>query len=46
MGEQVLKFLGMGFTIVLIGLFLKHSSDINTLISGYNTTLKTLEGAA
>ena len=46
MGEQVFKFLGLGFTIVLIGLFLRHSSDINQLFQTYNNTLGTLEKAA
>lgn len=45
MGEQVFKFLGLGFTIVLIGLFLRHSSDINNLFETYNKTLGVLEKA-
>lgn len=44
--ENVLKFLGLGFTIVLIGLFLKHAGDINTLFGTYNQTLSVLEKAA
>ena len=46
MGEGVLKFLGLGFTIVLVGLFLRHASDIDTLFGTYNTVLGTLEKAA
>ena len=45
MGEQVFKFLGLGFTIVLIGLFLRHSSAINNLFETYNKTLGVLEKA-
>ncbi len=44
-GEGVLKFLSLGFFIVLVGLFLKHANDINTLFATYDATLKTLEGA-
>lgn len=43
--EGTLKFLELGFVIVLVGLFLKHAGDINTLFGTYNNTLGTLEKA-
>jgi hypothetical protein len=45
-GEGVLKFLSLGFFVVLAGLFLKNAGEINQLFGTYNSVLKTLEGAS
>ena len=46
---EFLKWMSLGFVIVLVGLLLKDSSAVNTIMSGFSTSysgiLSTLEKA-
>jgi hypothetical protein len=45
MNLDVMKVLGIIGTILILGLLLKDASQFNTLASGVNSTLSTLEKA-
>lgn len=45
MNLDVMKVIGIVGTVLILGLILKDASNFNTVMSGLNSTLKTLEAA-
>jgi hypothetical protein len=45
MNLDIMKVIGIIGTVLILGLILKDASQFNTVMSGLNTTLSTLEKA-